>query len=118
LNKGITDGKILSCHDISEGGLLTSVFDMCVGGDMGVKLKIKTRERTDYLLFSETAGTFLEEVENEKIAKKIFGNIPYKIIGKTKKEKNIEVWSDKRIFSADLYELKNAWKKPMQKIFK
>jgi phosphoribosylformylglycinamidine (FGAM) synthase-like enzyme len=27
-------------HDISEGGLITAIFEMCVGGNMGVNLNL------------------------------------------------------------------------------
>ncbi len=117
ISKGILDGKILSCHDISEGGILTSVFEMCIGGDMGVNLKLPKNKREDYFIFNETAGAFLVEVENREIAKKLFKNVKYLILGETKKEKNIEVVNSKKMFSANLSELKNSWQKPMRKLF-
>lgn len=115
--KGILNGEILSCHDISEGGLITSVFEMCVGGDMGINLKLKTKDRTDYFLFNETAGAFVVEVENEQIAKSLFKNISFRIIGETKKEKNIEVANSNKLFSANLYDLKKVWQEPMRRMF-
>ncbi|MBP9716778.1 MAG: phosphoribosylformylglycinamidine synthase subunit PurL [Candidatus Levybacteria bacterium] len=117
ISKGILDGKILSCHDISEGGILTSVFEMCIGGDMGVSLRLPKNKREDYFLFNETAGAFLVEVENREIAKKLFKKVKYLILGETKKEKNIEVVNSKKMFSANLSELKNSWQKPMRKLF-
>lgn len=115
--KGILNGEILSCHDISEGGLITSVFEMCVGGDMGINLKLKTKDRIDYFLFNETAGAFVVEVENEQIAKSLFKNISFRIIGETKKEKNIEVANSNKLFSANLYDLKKVWQEPMRRMF-
>ncbi len=115
--RGIQDGKILSCHDISEGGLISAVFDMCVGGDCGTDLKLKTKNRMDYLLFNETAGAFVIELESEQIARKLFKNVPFKIIGKTTVKKTIEVWNGKKIFTEDLYDLKKVWQAPMQRLF-
>jgi len=115
--KGIQGRKILSCHDVSEGGLISSIFDMCVGGDCGVSLKVSNSARLDYFLFNETAGTFVAEVEDERVAKSLFRNIPFQIIGRTQKEKRIEVSSSKKIFSADLNELKKIWKEPMERLF-
>ncbi len=117
INIGILSGKILSCHDVSEGGLLTSVFEMCVGGDMGISLKLKTKNRMDYFLFNETAGSFIVEVEDEETARKIFKNVPFAILGKTQKEKIISVGSKNELFNADLYDLKNAWQSPMRRMF-
>ncbi len=117
INKGINSGEILSCHDISEGGLFSSIFDMCVGGNMGANLKINNKERLDYFLFNETAGVFLVEVENEKIAKKIFKGIKFITLGKTQKEKKININFENKKISADLYDLKKAWQKPMKEMF-
>ncbi len=108
--KGINVGKILSCHDVSEGGVIGGLFEMCVGGDCGIKIS----QQTDKFLFNETAGMFLVEVENEKIAKSLFKNISYKIIGKTQTEKVILV---EKTFNADLEQLKEVWKEPMRRLF-
>jgi phosphoribosylformylglycinamidine synthase len=90
---------------------------MCVGGDMGISLNLDKKNRLDYLLFNETAGVFVVELENDKIAKKIFKDLPFRSIGKTKKEKRINIVFNKKEISANLYELKRAWKKPMEEIF-
>jgi len=117
----IQKNKILSCHDVSEGGLITTIFEMCVGGNMGAQLVIPNlfRDlRLDNCLFNETAGCFIIELENEKIAQKLFKNIPFVILGKTQKQNTLDVYQNrKQIFSANLDVLKNSWKKPMQKIF-
>ncbi len=130
---GIQDGKILSCHDISEGGLITAIFEMCVGGNMGAQIHLEgvvsqhlrgdrrgssKVDRLDYFLFNETSGCFIVELENEKIASKLFKNIPHFVLGKTQNQKTLDVFQNKKqIFSAELEDLKNSWKKPMWKIF-
>jgi phosphoribosylformylglycinamidine synthase len=38
--KSVQTGKILSCHDISEGGLITAIFEMCVGGNVGADIHL------------------------------------------------------------------------------
>ncbi|EKD65581.1 MAG: hypothetical protein ACD_50C00045G0004 [uncultured bacterium] len=118
--RGIQTGKILSCHDVSEGGLITAVFEMCVGGNFGAEIYLGRLmgNRADYILFNETAGCFIVEVQNEKIAKKIFKDIPYFILGKTKKEKNITVKKkNETLFRENLEILKKVWQKPMKEIF-
>ena len=95
--KSIQTGKILSCHDISEGGLIAAVFEMCVGGNMGAQIVIPNlfRDlRLDFFLFNETAGCFIVELENEKLAEKLFKNIPFTILGVTQKEKKIDVFKN------------------------
>ncbi len=112
-------GQILSVHDVSEGGLIVTVFEMCVGGNMGAVLDLANckNQRSDNILFNETAGNFLVEVANEKVAQKLFKNISFTIIGKTQTEKMITVQNKKLLFSADLDVLKKVWQKPMREMF-
>ena len=112
--KGMQTGKILACHDVSEGGVITAIFEMCVGGGCGIKIdKISRSEKNDYLLFNETAGCFIVEVENEKIVKNLFKNIPYQILGKTQVNSVIDV---KGLFSVGVNDLKKAWQEPMRRV--
>ncbi|HSX40848.1 MAG TPA: hypothetical protein VLF68_04525, partial [Candidatus Saccharimonadales bacterium] len=69
-------------------------------------------------LFDETAGCFLVEVENEKVAKKLFGKAAYSVIGKTTPLKSLTtLTSQKILFKADLEVLKKTWQEPMKKYF-
>jgi len=112
--------KLLSVHDISEGGLAVTIFEMCVGGNMVVSLdlaKIKSK-RSDYILFNETAGCFVVEVESEKIAGEVFKNVPFTIIGKTQKQATLNVRNNKKtLFNTSLEKLKAVWQKPMEEMF-
>ena len=73
---------------------------------------------TDLVLFSETTGCFLAEVENERVAKKLFAKVPYSIIGRTIKTKQIRVnHGSKNLCDLPLSILKEKWQKPMEEIF-
>jgi len=118
INNAIKNGKALAVHDVSEGGIIGAVFEMCVGGGMGAvidtsKVGFDSFE-VDRLLFNETAGCFIVEVENEKTAKQLFENIPYQILGQTKAENYLEV---KELFKANVDELKKVWQEPMRRLF-
>ena len=103
----------MSSHDVSEGGVIGAIFEMCVGGGMGAVLD-NPIVRPDNFLFNETAGCFIVEVENESIAKQLFKNVPFKILGKTQKMQEIEV---KDLFKADVSDLKRVWQEPMRRLF-
>lgn len=129
----IQKGEILSSHDVSEGGLITTIFEMCVGGNNGADIQITSDgdrlkrsgshgssevKRPDFFLFNETAGCFIVEVENEQAAKNLFKDVPYIILGKTKEEKSITVNQNKNhLFNVEVDTLKHAWQKPMKEIF-
>ncbi|MBU1000033.1 phosphoribosylformylglycinamidine synthase subunit PurL [Patescibacteria group bacterium] len=110
VSSAIKAEKVSSVHDVSEGGVIGAIFEMCVGGDMGAVID----NCPDYLLFNETAGCFIVEVENEKTAKKLFKSIPYKILGKTTAKQEIEV---KDLFKVSVDDLKKVWHEPMRRLF-
>lgn len=111
IHKGITSGKILSCHDVSEGGFISSIFEMCVGGNVGAEIQFS--EKNVLHIFNETPGTFIIELEKKEDAKKLFGKLPYTFLGKTTEEKTLKL----NTINLDLEKLTKAWKEPMQKIF-
>ena len=117
----IQEEYILSCHDISEGGLAAALSEMAFGSDIGAAIDLKTvneKTRPDYIFFNETAGTFLAEVENERVAKKLFYKCPYKIIGRTTNENSLQIKSGQKILAKEkISALKQSWQKPMKGIF-
>lgn len=119
ITAGIKSGKILAAHDISEGGLATALSEMCFGADFGATVDLSfSKTRLDLVFFSETAGCFMVEVANEKVAREAFANVPYEIIGQTKREKVIEISNGSKIITrVNLNKLKAAWQKPMKEIF-
>lgn len=140
ITKAIQSGKILSVHDISEGGIAAALSEMCFGGDCGAKIDIsglgsvpnpkftpgvslenkgRTLDRPDFILFAETPGTFLVEVASKKIANQLFAKVPHTIIGNTQVSKTIKVTSGKKsLANLDIDKLKAAWQNPMKEIFK
>ena len=112
---------LLSCHDISEGGLFTALFEMFVGGNIGAAIdisKIDKKARADFILFNETPGCFLVEVKNKTALTKYFKSIPCAIIGKTEKKPAINILQNKKIlFEKPLEKLKSCWQEPMKRIF-
>lgn len=113
ITKGIKSKDILSCHDISEGGIATAICEMSFGGNIGAQIDLPKNIRPDIFLFSETPGSFVVEVNNKIAVKKIFKNIPHQILGKTTKQKKI-IFNHESI---NLEELKKAWQKPMKEVF-
>jgi phosphoribosylformylglycinamidine synthase II len=68
LHAAIRDGLVLSCHDLSDGGLGVALAEMCLAGDLGALVRLTSvpfegAEVTDQaLLYSESTGRFLVEV--------------------------------------------------------
>jgi phosphoribosylformylglycinamidine synthase len=74
----IDDGLLLSCHDVSHGGLAVAVAEMCLGGNLGADLDLSGMNdmRFDHKLFSESNTRWLVEVElgdEKKVLSKLEG---------------------------------------------
>jgi len=114
----ISERLLLSCHDISDGGLIAGVSEMILGGnadgEIGAEIDIGfSRMRADKVLFSESSG-FVVEVSEKNIPelKKIFSR--YKIglipLGKTVQDKVLRISNNsKKIADIKIPELKDAW---------
>ncbi len=116
----IDAGLLLSCHDISDGGLATTIAEMILGGDaydeIGAEISLDfTNLRTDKVLFSETSG-FVFEIEDKNIQRlnDLFRFYKLHLIkfGKTTKEKSLIITkNNKKIVDLPISKLKEAWTK-------
>ena len=92
----IDKGLILSGHDRSDGGLITTLLEMAFSGNCGIEINInqKSEEEIIATLFSEELGLVIEylpESEMEIVSELKKYNIPSQIIGKTLQEKQIKI---------------------------
>ncbi|MDP3955356.1 MAG: phosphoribosylformylglycinamidine synthase subunit PurL [bacterium] len=119
VHEAIESGSVLSCHDVSEGGIITTISEMCFGGDCGVQLNLDPKmQRPDMFLFNETAGTFVVEVQDEETAKRLFRDLPHMALGKTTQNKVINVKiGEGDLFAISTDELKLAWQEPLRRFF-
>jgi len=114
----VSSGKLLACHDISEGGLAAALSEMCFGGGTGARVRIPGGEQTENFLFNETAGCFLAEIPSGTDPFKVFREVPVTVIGKTTGENSIMVEkSGKVLCKLDLKVLKKSWQQPMKEVF-
>src|SRR6185437_9721263 len=79
----IEAGKVLACHDVSEGGVMTTISEMCFGGSGGVRVQLPWGVDPEAFLFSETAGCFVVEVEEGADVEAMFGDLPHTVLGFT-----------------------------------
>ena len=57
---------LLAGHDRSDGGLLTTVLEMCLGGDCGCVMEATTENSVMEFLFNEELGLVVE-VDDAKV---------------------------------------------------
>ncbi len=102
-----------SVHDVSSGGLILALSEMCLGSNYGVKInKPKTLINKFEYFFGEDQGRYVAELDENNLAKveKILkkNNIFYEIIGATQKD-YFEVQSEFKLDTKELYKINNKW---------
>lgn len=60
LTDAISKGLVLSAHDISDGGIATTLSEMAFENEIGFRVAIPGNDRLDILLWSETPGFVIE----------------------------------------------------------
>jgi phosphoribosylformylglycinamidine synthase II len=114
----IDQGKLLACHDISEGGLGAALAEMCFGGAIGAAITIPAGEIPEHFLFNETAGCFLAELPPDANPAEVFSGVPCSVIGQTTPQGLLTAQQgDNELFTLNLDELKEAWQRPMKEVF-
>ena len=112
----IMEEVILSGHDRSDGGLITTVLEMAFSGNCGINLEYENKKADAIsFLFNEELGLVLE-VPEEKIDKlKVIlkkydlENISSKI-GKTSKNKDIKIiYNNETVLNEGMRELRQLW---------
>ena len=110
----IYENNILSLHDVSDGGLITTICEMAIAGNLGVNMFIKQKEQNiNNYLFNEEAGIVIE-VRQPNLYKLSNELRKYKIdhvtIGSTKQSKDITIKNYYEVFTAiDLDNIRQFW---------
>jgi phosphoribosylformylglycinamidine synthase subunit PurL len=121
----INERRLLSCHDISDGGLAVCITEMLLGGEgqgkIGATIQLNDDMKSSTLLFTESSG-FVLEIEPDQVTKveKIFAkhNIDMFKIGATDNNKLIIKHNDKEIINLELDQLRDAWMESFEEVLK
>ncbi len=109
----INHGLILAGHDVSAGGLITTLLEMCFP-TMSGGMEIELTDGYDLCttLFSENPGVVLQiSPECLDFAVKVLDNegIVYDIIGKTIPSRNLKISHQGKINNLDIDSLRDTW---------
>ena len=105
----IDSGLILSCHDISDGGIASALAEMTFNNAIGCRVHIESDLPGDTILFSETGGFLLEiDQENIEIVTSSFSNYGLNIFNIGKTSSNAIIINN--LISLSVFEAREAWK--------
>ena len=113
IQKLIKKGKILSGHDISAGGMITTLLEMCfanTSGGISVNLTSVDEPDTVKLLFSQNPGIIIQVKDENEIAEFLLENgIGYLAIGHPVLDRKLNVVNREESFTFDIDELRKLW---------
>ena len=109
----INKNLILAGHDISEGGIITALLEMCFAnehGGLNVNLDGIAEQSLINILFAENPGVLIQ-VENKTAVEKILkaNGIGFAVIAKPMEERRLEIHRKKASYSFSINELRDVW---------
>jgi phosphoribosylformylglycinamidine (FGAM) synthase-like enzyme len=123
LSAAMGKGLVKACHDLSEGGIGVAAAEMAFAGGLGISLQLdkvplgEAIARNDSILFSESNSRFLVEIdpEDKERFEQALKGVTLAAVGEVNKSDKLEIYglNGKKVVSAPLAELKEAWQKPL-----
>jgi len=109
----ISKKLVNSAHDVSSGGILVTLSEMCISGKIGAQIKIPRNDiGLHEYFFGEDQSRYLIEIStknNDEVSKILEKNsIYYEIIGKTQKD-SLDLNKEFSINLNVLSELNSSW---------
>jgi phosphoribosylformylglycinamidine synthase len=109
----ILKNKILAGHDISAGGMLTTLLEMCfanTNGGITVNLSALDESDTLKILFSQNPGIIIQVKDEDEVAEMLLENgISYFSIGHPVEERSLFVNNNENAFTFDIDMLREKW---------
>jgi phosphoribosylformylglycinamidine synthase len=116
VQKLIDDGFVLAGHDISAGGIITTLLEMCFADvNLGADINLSDIEETDLikLLFAENSGVILQVTELDKVNTLLEQNsISYFEIGSVDEIPELSIIKDDTILEFNIEEYRDFWYEP------
>ncbi len=109
----IENDLILAGHDVSAGGLITALLEMCFAEpNTGMLLNLNGLEESDIIkvLFAERPSLLVQVNQTEDFTKLLTdNNIKFSIIGKVVNERKMTVQLGDKNFSFSIDQLRDTW---------
>ncbi len=123
LGRAMAKGLVASCHDCSDGGLGVALAETAFGGALGMEVDFRKVpssgvDRNDVFLFSESQSRFVVTVhpENQTSFEDCLKGVTFSEVGKVIEGSNFMIigLKGKAVVRASIFDLKEAWKRPLQ----
>ena len=112
----VADGRVLACHDRSDGGLFTTLLEMALAGRCGLRIDLGAEQADPVAaLFNEELGLVLQVASDElAAAESLLADAGLAervcVIGEVVSGAGFDVFAgERRLISRDLSELAGRW---------
>tara|TARA_B110000114_G_scaffold93959_1_gene99039 strand:- start:31 stop:1761 length:1731 start_codon:yes stop_codon:yes gene_type:complete len=117
LQKYIKKDMIVSGHDISDGGLITTLIEMSISSNIGLVVDYNDKKLSNLnFFFNEEPGVVIEVREKDVdyiLDNLLFNKIWCKKIGKTNMSRDFIInYNNKNILNEEIDKLRYIWQKP------
>jgi phosphoribosylformylglycinamidine synthase len=112
LQEMISNGQILAGHDISGGGLITALLEMCFPeSEAGIEVDISGfGESITSLLFSEKPAVLIQVQDGQETARQLAAKgIQVRIIGQYQNNRKFTLKHDERFYQLNIDGLRDIW---------
>ena len=113
IQEAMTQGLLLSGHDRSDGGLITTLLEMAFAGNCGLDLNLQSTDSALAALFSEELGLVVECTDDKLTALTTLlqeYNLTAVNLGHSTEEKQIKIRvNDESVLDEDMRLLREWW---------
>lgn len=120
LQELIEDEKIVAGHDVSSGGLITTLLEMCFADlELGAAIDISGLGEKDSVkvLFSENNSVVIQAANDADVEKLLSSkNIDFVKIGQCHSEETLEIQNNDNNWSFSIPEMRDSWSQTSYKM--
>ncbi|MGQ1786229.1 MULTISPECIES: phosphoribosylformylglycinamidine synthase [unclassified Saccharicrinis] len=111
----VNEGLILAGHDISAGGMVTALLEMCFANNsFGIDVDLSGIEETDLvkILFAENPGVLIQVKEVAQVTSMLDEKeLGYLVIGSPMEERFLKINKSGKELKFDINEMRDTWYK-------
>lgn len=110
----IKESRISAGHDISAGGMLTTLLELCFSQEMlGVNIDISNLEEADTIkvLFAENSGIIFQSSDAEVPSILASNKVDFFELGNAVRSKSVKITNNREVLEFNIPELRDVWYK-------
>jgi phosphoribosylformylglycinamidine synthase len=112
IQKLIKENKISAGHDISAGGMLTTLLEMCFSQEnLGLNIDISLLNEADSVkvLFAENSGIIFQSISEDVPTILANNNVEFIELGRAVRSESVKITNNGEVLEFNIPELRDVW---------